>query len=149
MWTLHNDKQLLQKSRDTLKNINICNRMKSLNPLDKHHLTILILTHLQLITYRINQLIQIKHKTFVKWSIDDVFEQVINFLWVIFYVVGKSCSDETNNFVEDVKEMFVAKDAFFASFDDVEHGVASCLLYFLIFVIETFDYWWQDLFEIL
>ena len=58
--------------------------MQCFDPLDQHHLAVLVLRGPELFTNGFNQLIQIKHQTFVQRAVDDVLEQVVNFFGIIF-----------------------------------------------------------------
>ena len=81
---LDNDEKFFQKPWNAPEHIDICDRMQCFDPLDEYHLAVLVLRGPELFTNSFDQLIQIKHQTFVQRAVHDVFEQVVNFFGIIF-----------------------------------------------------------------
>ena len=119
--------------------------MQSFNPFYEHHLAVLILAIPQLLANRIDQFVEVEHESFVERSINYILEQIVDLLGVVLHVVGHGRANEPDDFVEDIQEVLVSQNSFFANLDDVEHGVTRCQLNLLVFVIETLDHWRQQL----
>lgn len=71
--SFNNCEQLEQEARDTIKNVNVSDGMKRLNPLDEYYLAFFVYTCLQFLANGVYELIQVKFETLIKGPINYVF----------------------------------------------------------------------------
>lgn len=132
-------KQLFKESGHTLQNVDVRNGMEGFDPLDQHHLAVLVFGRAKLVTDSIDQLVKIEHQALVERSIDNVFHEIIDLFGVFLDVIGESGTNKPYNTVEDIQKVFISENSFFTRFDNVEHSITCCQLYLLILVIETLN----------